>query len=196
MRLRRRLAALAMLALCPGLADAQEQTADVPWNRTVTLDQGFSLVAPEGWKLEDAGDDEGDATGRRRVHLVCRTPACKRTQETCTLLLRAEPVAGADDAARLAGLYAEPLARYFRLRAVLKSTSAGASLRSPLQTLRIGERDWTAVETDAKHNKKSGLFAETVIGGRYLGAICRTCETGAIRHRDARALLASIRRRE
>ncbi|MEH3143801.1 MAG: hypothetical protein PGN34_00210 [Methylobacterium frigidaeris] len=201
-----RLALAALLAAGAARADDAPEP-DAPWPPeatagevagpvTLQLGQGFSLDLPAGWELEDAEDDPGDATGRMRVRIVCRTPACRRTQETCTMVLRRAPVPGTDDAARLAGLRAAPLSRYFRLRAVLKSTSAGATVRRPLGPERFGPRDWIAVETEAAPGFKSGLFAETVIGGRYLGAICRTCETGEVRHDSARALLGSVRREE
>ncbi|GJE68995.1 hypothetical protein [Methylorubrum podarium] len=163
---------------------------------TLRLDQGFVLDLPAGWVLEEAGADPGDGTGRRVVRIVCETPACARTREACTLRLRPTAVEGEDDAARLAGLHASPLSRYVRLRAVLKSTSAGAAIRRPLGPERFGPRDWIAVETEAAPRFKSGLFAETVIGGRYFGAICKTCETGAVRHEAARTILGSLRRIE
>lgn len=169
--------------------DAEEA---LPGPTTLRLDQGFVLDLPPGWVLDDAGD----ATGRRVVRIVCATPACARTKEACTLRLRTKAVEGEDDAARLTGLHASPLSRYFRLRAVLKSTSPAASIRRPLGPERFGTRDWIAVETEAAPRFKSGLFAETVVDGRYFGAICKTCETGAVRHAAARALLSSLRRVE
>ncbi|TFZ60739.1 hypothetical protein E4V01_02705 [Methylorubrum sp. Q1] len=168
----------------------------LPGPTTLRLDQGFTLDLPPGWVLEDADEDPGDARGRRVVRIVCETPACAHTKEACTLRLRTAPVEGADDAARLTGLYTAPLSRYFRLRAVLKSTSPGATIRRPLGPERFGAREWFAVETEAAPRFKSGLFAETVIDGRFLGVICKTCETGAVRHRAARALLGSVRRVE
>ncbi|MEH3118712.1 MAG: hypothetical protein PGN25_14260 [Methylorubrum populi] len=199
---------LALLAIAPARAEEAPETTedsavvapdetDAPAGPiTLRLDQGFVLDLPAGWVLEEADADPGDATGRRVVRVVCETPACARTQEACTLRLRTKAVEGEDDAARLAGLHAAPLSRYFRLRAVLKSTSPGASIRRPLRTERFGARDWIAVETEAAPRFKSGLFAETVIDGRYLGAICKTCETGAVRHEAARAILGSVRRVE
>lgn len=178
----------------PGAVATPETEDALPGPTVLRLDQGFVLDLPAGWVLEEADDDPGDATGRRVVRVVCQTQACARTQETCTLRLRTGPVEGADDAARLGGLHAAPLSRYFRLRAVLKSTSPGASIRRPIGPERFGPRDWIAVETEAAPRFKSGLFAETVIGGRYLGAICKTCETGPTRHEAAHALLASARR--
>lgn len=176
----------------PAIADEPEPGP----GPTLRLDQGFVLDLPPGWVLEDADDESGDALGRRVVRVVCETAACARTKEACTLRLRGSGIEGEDDAARLRGLYAAPLSRYFRLRAVLKSTSVGASIRRPLGPWRFGARDWIAVETNAAPRFKSGLFAETVIDGRYLGAICKTCETGAERHAAARALLGSVRREE
>ena len=177
--------------------DVSTDSADTPADPiTLRLDQGFRLDLPPGWVLEEAGGDPGDASGRRVVRIVCETPACARTREACTLRLRPKAVEGEDDAARLAGLHATPLSRYVRLRAVLKSTSAGASIRKPLGPERFGARDWIAVETEAAPRFKSGLFAETVVDGRYLGAICKTCETGAVRHEAARSILASMRRVE
>lgn len=161
--------------------------------RVLRMDDGFELTLPEGWRLDEAGDDPFDATGRRRVHLICETHACKRTQETCTLILRSKPVEGENDAARLANLYESPLTRYARLKSVLKSTSKDAEIRQNLAIRRIGEHDWYVVETDARHNYKSGYFAETVIGGTYLGAICKTCETGEIRHQGGQEMLMSLR---
>lgn len=198
-----------LLAIAPARAEerpnsteepAPEASTDaaeaLPGPTTLRLDQGFVLDLPAGWVLEDADEDPRDASGRRVVRIVCETPACARTKEACTLRLRTAPVEGEDDAARLAGLHASPLSRYFRLRAVLKSTSPGATIRRPLGPERFGTRDWIAVETEAAPRFKSGLFAETVVDGRYLGAICKTCETGAVRHEAARAILGSIRRIE
>ena len=67
------------------------------------------------------------------------------------------------------------------LRAVLRSTSKDAQVLQPLGRTAFGPREWWTIETDARHNYKSGLFAETVIDGRYLGVICKTCETGSER---------------
>lgn len=174
-------------------AGALLATATPAAAKTVLLPQGVSVTLPEGWRLDGPAEGRPGSDGRRRVHVVCETERCKRTQETCTFLTRQTPVEGADDGERLASLYESPLARYFRIRAVLKSTSRDAEVLSPLQRLRIGERDWYAIETDARHNYKSGLFAETVVDGQYLGAICKTCETGEIRHQAAREMLKSVR---
>lgn len=160
----------------------------------VRLDHGIVVDLPEGWRLKQDAANTADAAGRLRAHTVCETPKCKTTQETCTFVLRREPIEGEDDETRLAELYASPLSRYARIRAVLKNTSADAIIRQALGPARIGERTWYVVETDARHNFKSGLFAETVIGGWYLGAICKTCESGEFRHRAAREMLKSVRR--
>ena len=165
--------------------------------RAVRLDQGFVIDLPEGWTLEDPDEVTGDATGRMTVRLVCGTLPCKHTLEVCTLFLRRDPVEGeGDDAARLDGLYSSPTSRYTRIRSALKSTSKDATLRGEFGKVRFGTRIWYAVETQAATRFKSGLFAATVIDGRYLGAICKTCETGEIRHEAARALLGSARRSE
>jgi hypothetical protein len=102
-------------------------------------------------------------------------------------------IQGAGDAVRLRALYASPLDRYFRLRAVLRSTGRDAEIRKPLEITRLGGREWYRVETGARHNYKSGLFAETVVEGRYVGGICKSCETGEVRHRDGEAILSSLR---
>lgn len=178
------LASLAALLAWSACAQAEE--------RGIRMDHGLQLTLPAGWRLDEAGEDATDATGRRRVHIICETPECKRTQETCTFALRDKPIPGTDDATRIAGLYEAPLARYFRLRAVLKSTSKDAEILQDLAVQRIGQRDWWVVETDARHNFKSGYFAETVIDGRRLAVTCKTCETGADRHRTARAMLETV----
>lgn len=157
------------------------------------LPDGLTLDVPEGWRVDGSAEGEIGKDGRTRIQLVCETEACKRTQETCTVLMRSQPVTGADDEARLASLYAAPMDRYFRIRAVLRSTSKDAQVLQPLGRAAFGARDWWAIETDARHNYKSGLFAETVIAGRYLGVICKTCETGSERHQAGRAIMASIR---
>lgn len=157
------------------------------------LPDGLMLDLPQGWRIDGTAEGETGKDGRTRIQLVCETPACERTQETCTILMRPQPVAGADDAARLASLYAAPMDRYFRIRAVLRSTSKDAQVLQPLGRVSLGTRDWWMIETDARHNYKSGLFAETVIDGRYLGVICKTCETGSERHQAGRAMMTSIR---
>jgi len=157
------------------------------------LPDGLVLDVPEGWRVDGPPEGTTAKDGRTRVQLVCETEACKRTQETCTVMTRVQPVSGADDEARLTSLYAAPADRYFRIRAVLRNTSKDAQVLQPLDRVRLGARDWYAIETDARHNYKSGLFAETVIEGRYLGVICKTCETGSERHQAGRAIMASIR---
>lgn len=178
-----RLALVASCALLAGRAGAEQ----------LPLPRGLVLDLPAGWRVDGPTEGETGKDGRTRFQLVCETEACKRTQETCTVLMRAQPVSGADDEARLASLYAAPMERYFRIRAVLRSTSKDAQVLQPLGRVAIGARDWWAIETDARHNYKSGLFAETVIDGRYLGVICKTCETGSERHQAGRAIMASVR---
>lgn len=160
---------------------------------TVALPAGLGVDLPEGWRVDGPAEGTLSVTGMRRIQFVCETQACRRTLETCTILMNDERPDGADDAARLRSLYESPHARYNRLRAVLKATSRDADILKPLEIVRWGEREWYRVETDARHNKKSGLFAETVIGGRYLGVICKTCEQGAERYRDGLALIGSLR---
>lgn len=178
-----RLAMVAGCALLAGRAGAEP----------IPLPGGLALDLPEGWRMDGPTEGETGKDGRTRIQLVCETEACKRTQETCTILMRPRPVAGADDAARLTSLYAAPMDRYFRIRAALRNTSKDALVLQPLGRVAIGPRDWWAIETDARHNYKSGLFAETVVDGRYLGVICKTCETGSERHQAGRAIMASIR---
>ncbi|CAD5299691.1 conserved exported hypothetical protein [Bosea sp. 62] len=178
-----RLALIAGCALLAGRAGAEP----------VALPDGLVLDLPEGWRVDGPAEGETGKDGRTRIQLVCETEACKRTQETCTILMRSQPVIGADDAARLTSLYAAPMDRHFRIRAVLRSTSKDAQVLQPLARVALGSRDWWRIETDARHNYKSGLFAETVIDGRYLGVICKTCETGSERHQAGRAIMASVR---
>lgn len=189
---------LALTGVLPLLAYAATARAEAgATGRSLRLDQGFTLNLPEGWSLENPGDDPGDATGRLRVHLACGTPACKRTQESCIVSLRRGAVGTeGDDTARLDGLYASPMSRYSRIRQILKSTSKDATLRGGFAKVRFGPRDWWAVETEAAHRFKSGLYAETVIDGHYVGITCKTCETDEVRHEDARAILSSVRRAE
>jgi hypothetical protein len=160
----------------------------------VRLPHGLSIALPEGWRVDGSSEGKVSKSGSlRRVQLVCESEACKRTQETCTILMRdGKDVEGSDDPARLRSLYASPLDRYARLRAVLRSTSKDAEIRKPLEITRLGEREWYRVETDARHDRKSGLFAETVVEGRYVGGICKTCETGEVRHRDGEEILSSL----
>lgn len=108
---------------------------------TVALPQGLQVTLPDGWRIDGSEDGTVSKTGMRRIQLVCETEACKRTQETCTILMRAKEMEGADDAAKLRSLYASPLARYARLRAVLRSTSRDAEIRKPLEITRIGGRE-------------------------------------------------------
>lgn len=161
---------------------------------SILMPQGLSIELPEGWRLEGAAEGEVSKSGLRRIQLVCESEACERTQETCTILMRAERKPGdGDDATRLEALYASPLDRYARLRAVLRSTSKDAEIRKPLERVRLGEREWYRVETDARHNYKSGVFAETIVDGRYVGAICKSCETGEDRHGDGLKILMSLK---
>jgi len=175
----------AALALAATAQTAQAETIDLPNGRSVEL--------PEGWVVTGAPEGTVSPSGMRRVRLACISDACEQTQETCTILMQPKSMEGDDDATKLDGLYASPLRRYFRLRAVLRSTSSDAELLKPLESVRIGERQWYRVETDARHGYRSGLFAETVVDGLYIGAICKSCETGAERHRDGLRILESLR---
>lgn len=179
-----RLAALcaALGALAPA---ASAETLDLP--------HGLSVQLPEGWVVDGSPQGEVSRSGMRRVQLVCESEACEQTQETCTLLMQAKPLEGDDDDTRLQALYASPLKRYFRLRAVLRATSPDADIRQPLERVRIGDRDWYRVETDARHQYRSGVFAETVVDGLYVGAICKSCETGEQRHLDGLRIIESLK---
>lgn len=172
---------------------APSDAARTPPAASVQLPNGVVIDLPEGWRLDGPARGQASRTGLRRVQFVCESERCQKTEETCTILMRDTDIEGADDDARTRALYASPMKRYFRLRAVLKATGRDAELRQPLELTRIGERNWQRVETDARHNFKSGLFAETVVNGRYVGGICKTCERGAVRHRDGLAILSSLR---
>ncbi|MDT4822197.1 hypothetical protein FQZ97_553930 [compost metagenome] len=172
--------AIHLAALCAALAvSGLTKTASA---ETVVMPPGLSVVLPEGWALDGSPEGVVSKSGLRRVQFACESDACEETQETCTILTRDEQMEGDDDAGKLREMYASPLKRYSRLRAVLRATGPDAEIRKPLERVRIGDRDWYRVETDARHNYKSGLYAETVIDGRYVGVICKSCETGEERH--------------
>jgi len=176
---------LTALVLAAAAQPASAETIDLPHGRSIEL--------PEGWVVKGAPDGTVSRTGMRRVQLACITEACEHTQETCTILMQPKNLEGNDDDAKLHALYASPLQRYFRLRAVLRSTGSDAELLKPLERTRIGERQWYRVETDARHGYKSGLFAETVVDGLYIGAICKSCETGEQRHQNGLQILQSLK---
>jgi hypothetical protein len=178
--------AIAVLSLAPVLAGAAQ--AEI-----LHLPRGIAVDLPEGWRLDGPLEGKTGSDGRTRVQLVCETPDCKQTQETCTFLFQAERRPGADDATRLKALYESPFDRYLRIRAVLKATSQDAEVLQPLGLTDIGGRPWYLIKTDARHNYKSGLFAETVVDGWYLGVICKTCETGKLRHQAGRGMIESVR---
>lgn len=161
---------------------------------TVSLPGGLSFELPAGWRISGPPEGRTSKTGMTRVQLVCETPECESTQETCTFLLRERELPGSTDAERVRALYDQPTRRYLRIRAVLKSTSRDAEVLRPLDIATVGGRPWYVIETDAKHNMKSGLFAETIIGERYVGVICKTCETGEVRHQAGRGIIASVRK--
>jgi hypothetical protein len=160
---------------------------------TIVMPHGLSIELPEGWVVDGSPEGELSKSGLRRVQLVCESEACEQTQETCTILMRVKQMQGDDDIDKLRSLYASPLQQYFRLRAVLRATGSDAEIRKPLELTRIGDREWYRIETDARHNYKSGLFAETVIDGLYVGGICKSCETGEIRHQSGLQILMSLK---
>lgn len=183
-----------LAALCTALALALAGLAKSASAESVALPQGVSIELPEGWVVDGPPEGELSRSGLRRVWFACESEACEQTQETCTILMSAEPLDGEGDAGKLREMYASPLKRYARLRAVLQGSGRDAQIRKPLERVRIGERDWYRVETDARHNYKSGLYAETVIDGLYVGAICKSCETGEERHSAALQILRSMTR--
>jgi len=160
--------------------------------QTLALPQGLTVELPAGWHVDGSAEGRLGRDGLRRIHLACASARCAQAQETCTLLLRPRPPAGEDDGARLRSLYDSPLKKYARLRAVLRRAGPDADLRQPLEIVRIGQREWYRVETDAAPGHTSRLYAETVANGRYVGAICGTRETAALRHHDALSLLRSL----
>lgn len=161
----------------------------------IELDHGIVFTLPAEWAEEDRDDTRRGDKGRLRVAFECLTDACIHTQETCAFVLRAKPVEGRDDRERLASLYGDPYDRYERMRSAAISTSKDAQFRQQMQLVQIGGRDWYVIETDARHNMKSGLFAETVIDGWHLTVTCKTCEQSEVRHRQGRDMLASLRQR-
>lgn len=178
---------LTSLLLAAGSAEATDTAA-------LTLDHGISFTLPPGWVLEEKRDTRKGDNGRLIVEIACETEHCRdETLETCRVVLFPEHHGDGRDVESLAALYAAPMARYFRMRAVRIATSKDAEFRRLLAPMKIGPRDWYVAETDARHNMKSGLFADTIIGGWKVQVSCKTCETGEIRHRDAMAMLASFR---
>lgn len=188
------LAALLIQLLAATAASAQDVPAQAP--SVIALDDGISFTMPVGWVVDKRRDTRRGDKGQLSVNLVCESARCEKTQETCHFRMPAQRSGNGDDAASLAALYANPLDRYFRLRAVRNSTSKDAEFRKMLGPMTLGARDWQVVETDARHNMKSGLFAQTFIDGFEILAICKTCETGEIRHQDAMEMMKSFRRDE
>lgn len=184
-------AMIAAIAMLVSTTATLAQDAAEP--HVVSLDHGISLVMPQGWAVENRKDNRTAERGWLSVYLVCNSEVCERTQETCRISLAAAASRLPDDAASLAALHDDPATRYSRMRAVRIATSKDAEFRRLLAPMTIGPRDWAVVETDARHNMKSGLFAQTFIGGYKISATCKTCETGEIRHRDAMAMLESVR---
>ena len=182
--------AIFLAALCAALAVSGLMNA--AWAESIAMPPGLSIDLPEGWALDGSPEGVVSKTGLRRVQFACESDACEQTQETCTILTREEQMEGDGDAGKLREMYASPLKRYSRLRAVLRATGPDAGIRKPLERVRVGDRDWYRVETDARHNYKSGLYAETVIDGRYVGVICKSCETGEERHVSGLRIMRSM----
>ncbi|TWF57094.1 hypothetical protein [Neorhizobium alkalisoli] len=189
------LAAVLIQLLAATASIAQDVQSEAPTE--ITLDDGISFTLPAGWVVANRRDTRRGDKGQLSVNLVCESARCQKTQETCHFRMPAQRSGTqGGDAASLAALYADPLDRYFRLRAVRNATSKDAEFRKMLGPMTIGTRDWQVVETDARHNMKSGLFAQTFIDGFEILAICKTCETGEIRHQGAMEMMKSFRRDE
>jgi hypothetical protein len=185
---------VAHLLLASGLLMAGPAAAETS---KVELDHGISFTLPPGWVLEQLRDTRKGDKGRLVAEIACETEHCRdETLETCRIVLFPEHFGDAPDAENLTALYANPMDRYFRMRAVRIATSKDAEFLRPLAPMAIGARGWYVAETDARHNMKSGLFADSIIGGWRVQVSCKTCETGEIRHRDAMAMLASFRQAE
>lgn len=184
--------------LCLGLFTslifaASMSAAQEPVSTEVPLGNSVVFTLPAQWDEVERDDTREGEKGRLRVEYECLTDECVRTQETCVFFFRAKQVEGNSDTEALINLYANPYDRYQRMRSALVSTSKDATFLQQMERVKIGDRDWYLLETDARHNMKSGLYAETVINGRHLTVTCKTCEQGKNRHRQAREILATVR---
>ncbi|MBB4007141.1 hypothetical protein [Allorhizobium taibaishanense] len=174
------------IALFAQTAVAQEQQSQ---SRPLDIGHGITATLSDDWQEESREEDNGN----QYIALECISPDCERSLETCHIVAFGKPIEGPDDAARLASLYDSPTSQYFRMRAALISTSQDAQLLQTLKLQRIGPRDWWIIETDAHHNMKSGLFADTVIDGWRVRFTCKTCERGSVRYQKAMQILESVR---
>jgi len=170
---------------------AQVALAEEPQlqSRPLDIGHGISATLPGDWEEESREEEKGN----RYIALECISADCEHSLETCHIVVFGKPIEGADDAARLASLYDSPVSRYFRMRAALISTSLDATFLQTLSLQRIGARNWWVIETDARHNMKSGLFADTVIDGWRVRFTCKTCERGSVRYQKAMQILESVR---
>ncbi len=154
-----------------------------------------SLVLPEKWTGDTPEPRPIPAKAEHdfqvQLTATCRSVVCKTSLDTCT-------VKTYDDIMPLYDIVAGLM--LFPTRAkmdnttthVLAWTSANATVAKPLGRETLGRHSWYTIETNAAPGHKSVLHARTVMDGRYMWVLCRTCATDEHRFDTARQLIASI----
>ena len=159
---------------------------------------GLSVVLPDGWTADippakpiPAADKDHDF--QTQVEAVCKTEACDKSREVCTIRVYDE-VMQTWDVISNALLFPRQADMDKTTNTVLDWTSVGATVRRPLGKETIETTSWYTIETDPSPGYKAVLHARTVMKGRFLWALCRTCSIDDPHRFDtARGILASIR---
>ena len=155
-----------------------------------------SLVLPQGWTGDvpeprpvAAKAEEHDF--QVQVTATCRSVACTASLDVCTVKTYDEIIPLYD---LVAGFMLFPTRAEMddTTEHVLAWTSENATVAKPLGRETLGRHSWYTVETNAAPGYKSVLHARTVMSGRYMWVLCRTCATDEHRFDAVRALIASI----
>lgn len=155
-----------------------------------------SLVLPDEW----TGDvpeprpipaKTADLEFRVQVTATCRSVACKTSLDVCTVKTFEDVMPLYDVVARFM-LFPTRAKMDVTTRNVLDWTSRDASVAKPLGRETLGRHSWYTIETNAAPGYKSVLHARTIMDGRYMWVLCRTCAGDEHRFDAARELIASI----
>ena len=157
---------------------------------------GASLALPDGWTGAVPEARPSPAAGqdhdfRLQVTATCGSVACRSSLDVYTVKTYDGVIPLYDV---VAGFMLFPTRAKMdeTTRSTLDTTSADASVAKPLGRETLGRHGWYTIETNAAPGYKSVLHARTVMSGRYMWVLCRTCALDERRFDAARALIASI----
>ena len=170
--------------LAAGFASIAQADDPASWDKPL---HGVTVTLAPQWTSEYS-----NGKSAKRLIARCETPACRRTQEICTLVVTDTPIPDVSPFPS-AWFVAVTIGADKIRRSALEASHEGSTIEREPASEWIDGQSWYTTETLAPYGWKSLFHATAVIDQRFIRVRCRTCDRTEDRFDFARKFLASIR---